>query len=231
MTYGPIHSVPADNSVLQMKTVLENGQKIIFIGDSITDAGRQQEAPPLGRGYVRLFADLLTIREPDKTITVVNRGIGGNTTDDLRSRWDEDVLQQRPDWLCVKIGINDLNRHLTDPKYAFLDLAAYRDIYDQVLTLTRAHLPACHILLISPFYMSRDQTPHSYRAKILGQLPAYIEVVEELSRKHATRFLNLHAVFQSHLRHRHTDSFGTEPVHPHATGALLIAEEVYRALN
>ena len=57
---------------------IENGQTMVFIGDSITDAGRRQAAStPMGYGYVRVFTDLQAVREPEKNIRFINRGIGG----------------------------------------------------------------------------------------------------------------------------------------------------------
>jgi len=214
-----------------MPLKIKHDESILFIGDSITDCGRRDSAQPLGNGYVRLFCDMALTREPAKMITVINRGIGGNNVDDLRSRWHEDVLLLRPDWLSVKIGINDINQFLCDPSKKFLDPAGFEAIYDQLLALTRRRLPKCRLLLIDPFFMSTDATPHSYRAKLLTLLDDYIAAVRRLSRRHDTRLVRTHDLFRRQLRHRHPDVYGQEPVHPNSTGHLLIAEAVYAALS
>ena len=82
-----------------MPTPLKDGQTFLFIGDSITDCGRRGPNAPLGDGYVKFFHDLLLIREPDKSVRIINTGIGGNTVEDLRSRWVDDALSYNPDWL------------------------------------------------------------------------------------------------------------------------------------
>ena len=92
-----------------MSTLLQDNETLLFIGDSITECARKERDVPLGVGYVRMVSDLLTIREPAKRIRVINRGIGGHTVEDLRSRWCDHVLAHRPDWLVVKIGINDIS--------------------------------------------------------------------------------------------------------------------------
>jgi len=79
-----------------MSTPLKSGQVLLFIGDSITECGRRDRTDPLGLGYVRIFADILSLREPTKRIQIVNRGIGGNKIEDLRSRWADHVLAHRP---------------------------------------------------------------------------------------------------------------------------------------
>ncbi len=90
--------------------LFQHGQKVLFIGDSITDCGRRAEHAPFGAGYVKLAIDLITARYPDRHITYLNEGIGGNTVEDLHARWHDDVLVHQPHWLSVKIGINDLHR-------------------------------------------------------------------------------------------------------------------------
>ncbi len=92
-----------------MTTQIKNGQKIVFIGDSITDCGRRAAQRPLGAGYVKMFADLMIIRESAKRVAIINKGIGGDNVLGLRNRWTDDVLRNRPDWLSIKIGINDLH--------------------------------------------------------------------------------------------------------------------------
>jgi lysophospholipase L1-like esterase len=215
-----------------MKTKLKDGQTILFIGDSITDCGRREDrGRPLGLGYVRLFADMMIAREPEKRVHVANRGIGGNTVEDLRGRWSDDVLALKPDWLSVKIGINDINRHLTSEGQRFMPPDQFHEIYDQLLTVTRKRLPKTEILLIDPFFISRDELPGSYRARVLEALPKYIAVVHALGRKHKTRLVKTHDIFQKLLDLRLAEDLCPEPVHPHATGHLVIAEAVYQTLG
>ncbi len=213
-----------------MPTKLESGETVLFIGDSITDCGRRDaQHAPLGCGYVQMVADMLTIREPQKKVTVVNRGIGGNNIDDLRSRWHDDVFEIEPDWLSVKIGINDLNQTLNSNS----DLPAekFEEIYDSLLAQTVERFPNCQLLLIDPFFMSRDQTEDSYRARVLQVLPGYIDAVHRLSQKYETRLVETHDLFQEQLKHHKLEVFSTEPVHPNSAGHLLMAEAVYNALS
>jgi lysophospholipase L1-like esterase len=214
------------------KTKLQNGDTMLFIGDSITDCGRRDDrGKPLGLGYVQMFADLITIREPEKSIRVINTGIGGNTVEDLRSRWWDDMLSFKPDWLSVKIGMNDCNRHLCSDKETLQSPRAFERICDQILTETKRRLPACNILLIDPFFMSRDDVADSYRAKVVKTLPTYIATVHKMSAKYKTRLVRTHELFQKQLKHHTLESFGIEPVHPNSAGHLLIAEAVCEALS
>jgi lysophospholipase L1-like esterase len=215
-----------------MPTQLQDQQTFLFIGDSITDCDRRDPLfAPLGRGYVHFFSDLLTIRDPEKTVSILNRGIGGDTVENLRSRWEDDALSHRPDWLSIKIGINDLNSNLCGSNKQWLTPEMFQSIYREILTLTRKELPNCQILLISPFFLSVDTVKESYRNRVLRYIPEYIDAVKTLHREFKTRYLGLHEMFGEHLQHRHPDVFAPEPVHPNQTGHLLIAEAVYSALS
>ncbi len=214
----------------EMTTKIQSGQKVLFIGDSITDCGRRGAERPLGSGYVKWFGDLLILREPAKRVEIINKGIGGDTVVGLRNRWEDDVLRHRPDWLSIKIGINDLHNHLGDPAGG-ISPRRYAEAYAAILERTASRLPKCRLLLIDPFYLSTESAAGSFRREVLKALPEYLAVVERLGRQFNTRRVRTHALFAAQLRYRDPDTFGAEPVHPNLTGHLLIAEAVYQALS
>ncbi|MBT4141346.1 MAG: GDSL family lipase, partial [Candidatus Latescibacteria bacterium] len=57
---------------------IEDGETMLFIGDSITDCGRRGGDAPFGSGYVRFFTELATAEYPERNIRFINKGIGGN---------------------------------------------------------------------------------------------------------------------------------------------------------
>lgn len=213
-----------------MSTKLKTGQTLLFIGDSITDCGRRGDRAPLGGGYVKMFHDLLAIREPQKNVNIINKGIGGHRVTDLRDRWEDDVLRHRPNWLSIKIGINDLYSAIRGAENA-VPVKRFEDVYDDILSRTRKKLPRMQILLIDPFYISRDTSPTSFRKQVLDMLPGYIRVVAKMARTYSARRVKTHEMFQKLLKYHEPDLFCPEPVHPNATGHLAIAEAVYTALS
>ena len=91
-----------------------------MIGDSVTDCERLRPIgeglfDALGRGYVSMVDGLLMARYPAHRIRVVNMGVSGNTVRDLQKRWQTDVMDLKPDWLSVCIGINDVWRQFDTP--------------------------------------------------------------------------------------------------------------------
>lgn len=215
-----------------MTTMIENGSKFLLIGDSITDCGRRDnQHRPYGCGYVSKFRDLVIINEPEKDIEIINKGIGGNTVEDLRSRWDDDLLSHKPDWISIKIGINDVNRYLANA-HELQSPESFERIYNQLLSDTKEALPNCKVILISPFFMSRgNAVKDAYRTKVWNLLPTYIKIIEDLSEKHDALFLNTHELFQEQLKYKHPDVYCGEPVHPNETGHQLIAQGLYKTIE
>ncbi len=212
-----------------MSFLVQDGQTVVFIGDSITDCGRRDVAAPLGNGYVKFIADLIAIRYPTLRVSIVNKGISGNTVADLRERWHDDVLVLKPDWVSILIGINDVHRTLQNEPTAVLP-DRYEQLYRECLNLTKERT-AAKIVLMEPFYISTDTETNSWRNRVLRALDNYREVVRQLVAECGAIFVPLHDLFQEQLRHRPADMFCPEPVHPNSVGHLLIAHAWLKAMG
>ncbi len=77
------------------------GQKVAFMGDSITANGWAHTA-----GYVHLIAKAL--EDQSRKIEVIPAGVSGNTSKDMLARLDRDVLSKKPDWMTLSCGVNDV---------------------------------------------------------------------------------------------------------------------------
>jgi lysophospholipase L1-like esterase len=80
---------------------VQSGQKIAFLGDSITDQGGRSQT-----GYVNLV--MAGLEANGVTATAVPAGVGGNQSKDMLSRLDRDVIGKTPDWVTVSCGVNDV---------------------------------------------------------------------------------------------------------------------------
>jgi lysophospholipase L1-like esterase len=199
---------------------LQDGQTFVFAGDSITDCGRRDTAAPLGNGYVRLATELITTRYPERNINYVNAGISGNTVQNLRDRWSDDVLFHKPDWVSVKIGINDLHRTLAQTAET-TPPDVYETTYRGILQRTKDS--GAKLILIDPFYISTESNADSFRKKVLDFLPEYLSIVEKLAKEFDALHVRTHDLFVEQLKYRPADYFCPEPVHPYASGHLVIA--------
>ena len=134
--------------------IFDREQKVLFIGDSITDCGRRQAHAPYGNGYVALARAFLLSRYAALGLSVENRGIGGNTVRDLAARWQEDVIAERPDWLSIKIGINDVWRTISNRLQEAVPLDEYELTLRQLLEETTSRLPGVRLILVEPYIIA-----------------------------------------------------------------------------
>ena len=120
--------------------LFQSGEKVLFIGDSITDCGRRGDHAPLGSGYVKKVTELITAKYPERRIEYVNKGIGGDIVEGLEARWDTDVIAEKPDWLSVKIGINNASRQLGADIPNETYLPEWETCYRRILTRAKDEL-------------------------------------------------------------------------------------------
>jgi lysophospholipase L1-like esterase len=200
--------------------IFENGQRLVMIGDSITDCGRARpvgNSAGLGNGYVSLVNALLSAKYPELMIEVLNTGISGNRVTDLRDRWQTDVLDLKPDWLSIMIGINDVWRHFDRPAGAQVAVGEYEQILESLIEQT---LPSIKGLVLMTPYFIETNIEDSMR-KMMDE---YSAVVKKLADKYNTVFVDIQGAFNEYLKYRPTQTLCGDRVHPNLTGHMVIAE-------
>jgi acyl-CoA thioesterase-1 len=183
---------------------------ILFIGDSITDAGRRDDSPDyLGDGFVRVIAERL----PDRH--VINAGISGNRAIDLRDRWHIDVVEQQPDILTVYVGINDTWRRYDegDPTSASTFGADYRACLADVGS-------ASAVILVEPFVLPVTAEQELWHE----DLDEKRAVVARLAVEFGTGFLPLQSLLASAAEDHGAAALAQDGVHPTAVGHRMIAD-------
>lgn len=210
---------------------IEPGSKLLFIGDSITDAGRTQPVGEglfgaHGTGYVNVVAGLLGAIHPEHKIRVVNQGLSGNTVIDLKNRWERDVLEQKPDWLCIMIGINDVWRQFDLPLLteAHVNLAVYEQTLDELVTLTKPSLKG--LILMTPFYIE-PLKQDAMRFKMDG----YGQAVKRVAERHSAIFVDTQAAFDNVLKSWYPAAIAWDRVHPNQIGTTVIAKAFLDSIN
>ena len=138
--------------------LFEAHDTVLFIGDSISDYER---ARPVGEGlfnawgrsYVACAGALLGCMYPELGLRVVNMGISGNQVRDLEARWQTDVIDRKPDWVSVLIGINDVWRQFDSPYIPETHVSPeqFEETYERLIKRT---LPLVKgMILMTPDYM------------------------------------------------------------------------------
>lgn len=192
--------------------------KLVFIGDSITDAGRKSDPEKLGHGYVRVIRDYYVSEGLGSQIKVCNRGISGNRVTDLAKRWEEDVINEKPDFLSVSIGINDVWRQLDQPDMKQVMPDDFKKIYEHLLDEAVAKTGA-RLILMEPTVIEEDLQSEGNR-----KLMPYVKTVNELALKYNAMLVPAHQEFVDVLNKKGGVPLTTDGVHMTSAGNLLMAK-------
>ena len=210
---------------------IARGGKLVMIGDSITDAGRAQPvgeglSEAVGRGYVCYVDALLGAACPDLAIRIVNMGTSGNTVRDLKVRWRRDVLDQRPDWLSVMIGINDVWRQFDLPRQTEIHVALeeYEQTLDELVAAARPGLKG--LVLITPYFIEPDR-----QDPMRARMDQYGAAVRRLAGKHGAILVDTQAAFDEALGHYHPMTLAWDRVHPNPIGHMILARAFLKAIG
>jgi lysophospholipase L1-like esterase len=206
-------------------------QKLVVIGDSISDCGRVQPVAeglfdPLGRGWVTDVDALLGATYPQLGIRVVNVANGGSTVRELKARWNDAVLAQKPDWLAVYIGINDVWRQFDLPRMpeCHVGLAEYEKTYDALLKQVRPSLQG--LVLMTPHMVEPNR-----REPMRQRMDAYGAVVKKLAKRYDAVLVDVQGAFDRVLKYQHPMALAWDRIHPNQTGHMLIARTFLSALD
>jgi lysophospholipase L1-like esterase len=184
---------------------------IVFIGDSITDAGRREDEPEfLGDGFVRMLAKRMPGRR------VINVGISGNRAVDLRDRWNIDVIDLNPDVLTVYVGINDTWRRYdsNDPTTAEAFEADYSGCLEAAESLD------AKLILIEPFVVPVTEEQEHWS----DDLDDKREVVARLASEFGATFIPLQSLMNAAAEEHGATAIAQDGVHPTELGHRIIAE-------
>lgn len=196
--------------------------KILFQGDSITDAGRNREAGFItGWGYPTLVASRLGYENPC-ACEFINRGIGGNRISDLVARMKCDIINLQPDVMSILIGVNDVWHELSSQNGT--GTALFETLYDLLITEVKQALPNIRILIMEPFVLKGPATEEKwedFRDGVAEKAAAARRVAE----KHGLEFIPLQEKLNEATTLAPSTYWLRDGVHPSEAGHELLARE------
>jgi len=213
--------------------------KILFYGDSITDASRQRGGNDAGRvreeysinpraygsGYVFLAATELFFEKPNY-YEVLNRGIGGDRLPQIYARIQLDVWNERPDLLSILIGFNDLD---TGVNPNFTDLNRWGKVYRMLISDTKEKCPDTKIIICEPFAISNNEDPFTQKRAAIAC--DYAREAKKIAEEFNIPFVPLQEKMDKAVSIYGIESCCYDGVHPNLVGSKIIADawlEVFR---
>ncbi|HEX7367860.1 MAG TPA: SGNH/GDSL hydrolase family protein [Pelobium sp.] len=212
------------------KLKLNNGEIILFQGDSITDAGRKKASTDfntldnLGYGYaLHAAADLLT-NDASKNLKIYNKGISGNKVYQLAERWDDDCLNLKPNVLSILIGVNDY-WHKHNGKYNGT-VAVYENDFKALLERTLKTLPNVKLVIGEPFAVKNVKAVDD---SWYPEFDEYRAAAKQIAKEFNAIFVPYQAVFDEATKVRPGEYWTPDGVHPSLPGAKLMANAWLKA--
>ncbi|MBT3190254.1 MAG: SGNH/GDSL hydrolase family protein [Anaerolineae bacterium] len=199
--------------------------KLLMIGDSITDCGRNRNES-LGSGYVRFIHNALTENYPQAGIQIINKGISGNTVRDLKRRWQRDVLDLKPDWLLVMIGINDVWQQMDDwmPIEMCVSIEEYERTLDELISVVAPSLKG--LILMTPYVLEPGLSD-----PMRTLMDKFGEVARRTAKKYDAIFVDTQAAFDDVLKTMDSTALSEDKVHMNAGGHQILANAFLKAVE
>ena len=208
---------------------------ILFQGDSITDCGWDRKDPlSLGIGYARLVAAELGYEAPGE-YAFYNRGISGNRIVDVYARIKADIINLKPDYMSLLIGVNDVWHEINYQNG--VETEKFEKIYTMLLEEVLEALPNLKILLLAPFVVSGSRTNNTEEKPnrletFRTEVAARVEAVDRIGNKFGCPVLHLQEKFDACIAKNNSPAYWVhDGVHPTVYGHELIAREWLRVFR
>ena len=194
---------------------VKSGEKIGFLGDSITAGGWSSPA-----GYVRLVMAGLKANGIDAE--AVPAGISGHKSNDMLARLEKDVLSKKPQWMTLSCGVNDVWH---GAKGVLLD--QYKENITKIVDTATAAGAKVVITTATVIYEKLD-SPQNV------QLAPYNDFLRALAKEKNLPLADLNAMFHERIKAENQPDkkvVTSDGVHMNGEGNKLMATGVLRAMG
>ena len=232
--------------IIGCNDVNEDKFKIVFLGDSITEAGVYDKEVEVEYNGELVYPDytgfitFLSQSVPEKT-ELVGKGIGGDKVSDLLTRYRDDVIKLNPDMVFIYIGINDVWH-----KYDYgtgTDIDLYENGLRQIIADLKEN--GVEVILCTPTVIGENKGEFTLvnqfkdieTMEIMNNdLDDYSDVIRKLSREFDTKLLDLRKIFMQYISENNPENkskgvLTTDGVHLNNLGSKLIANEMIKFIN
>lgn len=201
---------------------LKKGDRIVFLGDSITEAGAGQG------GYVTLVREALDKEHKDLGIEIIGAGISGHKVPDLEKRLERDVLSKKPTVVVIYIGINDVWHSQSGkgtPKEAYQ--AGLKNLIGQI------QKAGGRVILCTASVIGEKTDGSNALDKMLDE---YCEISRGVATKEKVQLLDLRKAFLDHLKEHNKGNkeqgiLTGDRVHLNPEGNKFVAAQMLSALT
>lgn len=197
---------------------LKQKKKIVFFGDSITQAGVDSI------GYITQLNKMLQSKTLQNDYDLVGAGVSGNKVYDLYLRMEDDVLKHKPDVVFIYVGINDV-WHKSSLGTG-TDADKFEKFYQAIITkLKQSNI---NVVLCTPTVIGERNDASNQQD---SDLNFYSGIIRNLAQKNTCTIVDLRKNFIDYLKtnnpgNKEKNILTTDRVHLNKKGNALVAESM-----
>ena len=198
-------------------------KKVVFFGDSITQAGVQPG------GYIRLMDSLVALDKKSADYELIGAGIGGDKIYDLYLRMEEDVLKKQPDIVVIYVGVNDVWHKSSSGTGT--DYNKFGRFYEAVVAKLQA--AGIKVIICTPAVIG-ERTDHSNPQD--GDLNFYSQWIRSFAAKKSIPLVDLRNLFiqynlANNPENKESGILTRDRVHLTPAGNNLVAKEMWKVIQ
>ena len=198
-------------------------KKIIFFGDSITQAGVKPG------GYIMKIGELVAKDGLTDQFELIGAGIGGNKVYDLFLRMEEDVLSKNPDVVLIYVGVNDVWHKRTYGTGT--DADKFEKFYTAIIEKLQAK--NIKVILCTPAAIGEKT---DFSNELDGDLNKYSTIIRSLAEKNKLPLVDLRKSFLDYNKQFNTENkesgiLTSDKVHLNEQGNKFVAEEMWKVIK
>ena len=203
--------------------VSQKKTRVIFFGDSITQAGAGTG------GYILKIDTMCRAEGKGDNYEFIGAGIGGNKVYDLYLRMENDVLAKNPDVVIIYIGVNDVWHKSTSGTGT--DADKFEKFYQAIIDKLKAK--NIKIILSTPAAIG-EKTDFSNPQD--GDMNEYSNIIRRIALKNSLALVDMRKAFLDYNLKNNPDNkdrgiLTTDRVHLNAKGNQLVADEMWKVIK
>ena len=210
-------------SMFMMSFRGEKKKKVVFFGDSITEAAVQKG------GYIDVLQNMITEKGAANNFELNGAGVSGNKIYDLYLRIEKDVLDKKPDVVVIWVGVNDVWHKSSSGTGT--DFDKFGRFYDAVVK--KIQQGGAKVIVVTPAAIGEK---NDYSNAQDGDLNGYSSWLRKYVKENGLGLVDLRTIFHEYSVAHNPNNLDrgiltTDGVHLNTKGNALVAEEMWKALQ
>lgn len=200
---------------------------IVFLGDSITDAGRKESPNQLGYGYVNIFSEQLN--KQDQQLNIINKGVDGQFTEQIAQSLHPECIFLHPDYVSILVGINDIGllvaSDVSEQEKLYMLEDSIRAYHEMLFDLSRE--TTAKIITLEPFIFPKDGAFEEW----IPWQKKMSKNIRKLARNYGASFVPLQEPLEQKIQELGYDAITTDGMHLTSTGHEILAALVKESFD